>query len=132
MCTARRPRARAHRASCLSSIARLTPMLDLCEPLSVGFLRELIGNAVRRGLRADSAAAPATVSGERRVISPLGNREGGASAQTRKPGDLPARVVASRTRRAGCPDGAKRPFGKPDAKRLWFADDVQRCREADR
>lgn len=107
-------------------------MADVCERLFVGFPRELIGNAVRRGVCADSAAAPATVSGERRVISPLGNREGDASAQTRKPGDLPASVVASRTRRAGCPDGAKRPFGKPDAKRLWFADDVLRCREADR
>jgi hypothetical protein len=107
-------------------------MPDVRERPTVGFLRELIGNAVRCELRADSAAAPATVSGERPVISPLGNREGDASAQTRKPGDLPTTVVASRTRRAGCPDGAKRPFGKPRAAWLWFADDVLRCREADR
>src|SRR3546814_3120477 len=46
-----------------------------------------------KGSRFDAGAVPATVRGEpcSRVTGSSGNREGGARALTRKPGDLPSR-----------------------------------------
>ena len=43
----------------------------------------------RKGFIPSTAAAPATVNGERKALLPLGNREGGLSCLIRKPGDLP-------------------------------------------
>ncbi len=60
---------------------------------------DLRGNAVRAKFyrnSAYSAAAPATVSGERLSSKPLeslGFREGRENVVTREPGDLPSRVI---------------------------------------
>ena len=89
---------------------------------------------MRCGARPQAAAAPATVSGERRAIRPLGtSREGGAPATTREPGDLPSQHGNPPSKHAGPggaprrirlgPDGRRSPFGgcfqRPKVARRW-------------
>ena len=100
--TLRRTSVTALRASTAGSVhsqarCEYTPLPPLAERynlLSVGSLtakgqeiKREYGKAYPSG--AETAAAPATVSGECWPRQSLGNREGWSATRTRKPGDLP-------------------------------------------
>ena len=82
------------------SLRRRRFRLNVAMSLAIPPARRNHGNAVRAPGGRNSAAAPATVSGEPKRIKPLGPRALGrsAKARTREPGDRPLTSSSSRRR----------------------------------
>ena len=82
------------------SLRRRRFPLNVAMSLAIPPARRNHGNAVRAPGGRNSAAAPATVSGEPKRIKPLGPRAlgRGAKARTREPGDRPLTSSSSRRR----------------------------------
>jgi hypothetical protein len=117
---------RNSRLSCLHQISALCIAIGFqCRHYERdGSLRGSKGNTVRPSpslqRRADTVAAPATVSGERRANLATGRPGRRRNAKTREPGDLPSIVVTHEHVGRGGPMGTRGRFACKLAAGFWL------------